>query len=207
MKSFIKADHTEHSVIVFDVFGTLVRIGKRRSPYRKLMKWLEENGRHPKPDDAKFIMSQNLSFTEFVKLLEINVPGQLLQELEHELIEELQSIVLYEDTLSTLEELKKMGFRLALCSNLAMPYGKVVSSLLPNINVYAWSYEVGAIKPESQIYQYLIDQLECHAKEVLFIGDTPLADFSGPNEFGMSARLIDRKSSQKLVDVLADIIR
>ena len=206
MESFIKAGHIEPSVIIFDVFGTLVKIGERRSPYRKLIKWLKENGRQPKPDDAKFIMSQNLSFTELVKLLGINIPDQLLQELEHDLSEELQSIVLYGDTLSTLEELKKLGFRLALCSNLAMPYGKVVSSLLPNIDAYAWSYEVGAIKPESQIYQYLIDQLECRAKDVLFIGDTPLADYSGPNEFGMSARLIDRKNGQKLADVLNDIL-
>ena len=207
MDSSIKIGHIEPSVIAFDVFGTLVKIGDRRSPYRQLMKWLKENERQPKPDDAKFIMSQNLSFTELVKLLGINIPDQLLQELEHDLNDELQSIVLYEDTLSTLEELKELGFRLALCSNLAMPYGKVVSSLLPNIDTYAWSYEVGAIKPESQIYQYLIDQLECHAKDVLFIGDTPLADYSGPNEFGMSARLIDRKNGQKLADVLADIIR
>ena len=207
MESFIKAGHIEPSVIIFDVFGTLVKIGERRSPYRKLIKWLKENGRQPKPDDAKFIMSQNLSFTELVKLLGINIPDQLLQELEHDLNDELQSIVLYEDTLSTLEELKELGFRLALCSNLAMPYGKVVSSLLPNIDTYAWSYEVGAIKPESQIYQYLIDKLQCHAKDILFIGDTLLADYSGPTEFGMSARLIDRKSGQKLADVLADIIR
>ena len=206
MESFIKAGHIEPSVIIFDVFGTLVKIGERRSPYRKLIKWLKENGRQPKPDDAKFIMSQNLSFTELVKLLGINIPDQLLQELEHDLNDELQSIVLYEDTLSTLKELKELGFRLALCSNLAMPYGKVVSSLLPNIDTYAWSYEVGAIKPESQIYQYLIDQLECRAKDVLFIGDTPLADYSGPNEFGMSARLIDRKNGQKLADVLNDIL-
>jgi len=206
MESFIKAGHIEPSVIIFDVFGTLVKIGERRSPYRKLIKWLKENGRQPKPDDAKFIMSQNLNFTELVKLLGINIPDQLLQELEHDLNDELQSIVLYEDTLSTLEELKELGFRLALCSNLAMPYGKVVSSLLPNIDTYAWSYEVGAIKPESQIYQYLIDQLECRAKDVLFIGDTPLADYSGPNEFGMSARLIDRKNGQKLADVLNDIL-
>jgi HAD superfamily hydrolase (TIGR01549 family) len=206
MESFIKAGHIEPSVIIFDVFGTLVKIGERRSPYRKLIKWLKENERQPKPDDAKFIMSQNLSFTELVKLLGINIPDQLLQELEHDLNDELQSIVLYEDTLSTLEELKELGFRLALCSNLAMPYGKVVSSLLPNIDTYAWSYEVGAIKPESQIYQYLIDQLECRAKDVLFIGDTPLADYSGPNEFGMSARLIDRKNGQKLADVLNDIL-
>ena len=28
------------SVIIFDVFGTLVKIGERRSPYRKLMRHL-----------------------------------------------------------------------------------------------------------------------------------------------------------------------
>ena len=36
MESFIKAGHIEPSVIIFDVFGTLVKIGERRSPYRKL---------------------------------------------------------------------------------------------------------------------------------------------------------------------------
>ena len=207
MDSSIKAGHIEPSVIAFDVFGTLVKIGDRRSPYRKLMKWLKENGRQPKPDDAKFIMSHNLNLTELAKRLAVNIQDPFLQELEHDLDEELRSITLFEDTLSTLEELKKLGIKLALCSNLAMPYGKIVSSLLPNIDAYALSYEVGAIKPESQIYQYLIDQLECHAKDVLFIGDTLLADYSGPNEFGMSARLIDRKNGQKLADVLADIIR
>ena len=38
MELFIKAGHIEPSVIIFDVFGTLVKIEKRRSPYRKLMK-------------------------------------------------------------------------------------------------------------------------------------------------------------------------
>ena len=56
------------------------------------------------------------------------------------------------------------------------------------------------------VYKDLIDKLQCHAKDILFIGDTLLADYSGPTEFGMSARLIDRKSGQKLADVLNDIL-
>lgn len=95
---------------------------------------------------------------------------------------------------------------MALCSNLAMPYGKIVSSLLPPLDAYAWSYEVGAIKPEPKIYQSLIDQLACQASEILFIGDTTLADFTGPTVFGMSARLIDRKNGQTLAEVLNDIL-
>ena len=201
MDSSIKASHIEPSVIAFDVFGTLVKIGERRLPYRKLMKWLQENGRQPKPDDAKFIMSHNLNLAELTKRLAVNIPDQFLQELEHDLDEELLSITLYEDTLSTLEELHK----LALCSNLAMPYGEIVSSLLPPLDAYAWSYEVAAIKPEPKIYQSLIDQINCQASEVLFIGDTALADFTGPTTFDMSARLINRNNDQTLAEVLNDI--
>ena len=105
-----------------------------------------------------------------------------------------------------LEKLKQSGFRLALCSNLAKPYGEAVFSILPDLEAYAWSYEVGSIKPEPEIYQYLIDQLNCHPKEVLFIGDTPLADVTGPMAFGMSARLIHQKKKKKISDILADLL-
>ncbi|MFS1587457.1 HAD family hydrolase, partial [Acinetobacter radioresistens] len=44
-------------VIVFDAFGTLIKISESRSPYRKLMKWLKANGRKPSAQDAKIIMS------------------------------------------------------------------------------------------------------------------------------------------------------
>ena len=63
---------------------------------------------------------------------------------------------------------------------------------------------MGAIKPDPQIYQHLIDQLWCTADEVLFIGDTPLADVEGPSNFGMLARLINRKDGQTLNDVLPE---
>lgn len=51
---------------------------------------------------------------------------------------------------------------------------KIFSSLLPPLDTYAWSYEVGVIKPGPKIYQSLIDQLRCQTSEVLFIGDTAL---------------------------------
>lgn len=195
--------HTIPPVIVFDVFGTLVKIGERRSPYRKLMRWMKDQGRKPKADDAATIMSVNLTdFSEMATYLGKSIPEQLQQELQDDLEHELASLALYEDTLSTLEYLKQAGFKIGLCSNLAAPYGSSVLSLLPPLDVYAWSYKVGAIKPDPQIYQYLLDQLSCKAEDILFIGDTPLADVEGPSKFGMSARLIDRKHGQTLMNVL-----
>lgn len=56
------SNHLQPSVIAFDVFGTLVKIEKRRSPYKKLLRWLQEQGRIPEPNDASVIMSQMADF-------------------------------------------------------------------------------------------------------------------------------------------------
>lgn len=139
-------------VIAFDAFGTLMQIGQRRSPYRKLMKWLKHNGRKPKSNDASVIMSSCVDFTELTQIFGRKIPEDLLQELQEDLEFELQTIKVYEDVIPTLMELKELGFKLALCSNLAKPYGEALSSLLPYFDVSILSYEVGEIKPNTQIY-------------------------------------------------------
>jgi HAD superfamily hydrolase (TIGR01549 family) len=193
------------SVIAFDVFGTLVHITQKRAPYKQLIDWMKEQSRLPQPDDAAVIMSYSDDFEELAERFGLTLPEKLLTKLYHDLEAELHSIQLYDDTLSTLEQLKQAGFKIAVCSNLATPYGKAVFPMLPLLDAYAWSYEVGAIKPDPQTYQYLIDQLQCRADEVLFVGDTPLADKKGPIAFGMSARLINRKDGQTLKDVLQSL--
>lgn len=193
-------------VIAFDVFGTLLHIKDRKKPYKKLLQWLNAHGRVPQPDDAALIMSNNLDFKQMMTLFESEVPSQVVAQLQSVLELELQSITLYEDTLCTIEKLKALGYKLAVCSNLATPYGKVAAALLPTFDAYAWSYEVGAIKPDAKIYQHILDQLACQADEVLFIGDTLLADLQGPTAFGMSARLIHRKHGQKFADILQDLL-
>ena len=194
------------SVIAFDAFGTLVDIGDKRAPYKKLMQWMMSQGRTPQSDDAAVIMSREASFEEVVARFGMTLPDELITTLYSDLDAELQSITLYPDTTSTLNHLSQAAFKIALCSNLAAPYGKAVFPMPPKFDAYAWSYEVGAIKPDPLIYQHIIDQLACTAEEVLFIGDTPLADVDGPTAFGMSARLINRKEGQTMKDILSDLI-
>ncbi|MCF9046138.1 HAD family hydrolase [Acinetobacter nectaris] len=197
---------TKPSVIVFDVFGTLVKIGKKNHPYKTLLKYLKQQGRAPQSNDARYIMSVDADFTQLALKWGMQIPEDILEALVFDLNEELKTIELFSDSLSTLEQLRCEGYRLALCSNLATPYGKVVGTMLPELDAYAWSYEVSTTKPDPSIYQYLIDELDCHASEVLFIGDTPSADMHGPIEFGMSARLINRKKGQTFADILGDIL-
>ena len=193
------------SVIVFDAFGTLVEIGDRLSPYRNLMTWIRESGRRPEPEDAATIMSRPLGFAGVAAAFNAAPPIANLAAWERDLHRELNSIKLFADSLPVLTQLRAKGYRIGLCSNLAAPYGPPVKALLPPLDVYAWSYEAGAVKPDAAIYQYLIEQLGCAAADVLFIGDTPSADVAGPIAFGMSARLIDRAAGQTLADVLQDL--
>lgn len=194
-------------VIVFDAFGTLVKIGTSRSPYRKLMRWLKDNGRKPSTKDASIIMSKAVDIAQLAMHFGEVIPVQLLNEINDDLLFELNTIELYEDTIPTLQTLKKHGFKIVLCSNLAMPYGEQLKTLLPSLfDAVIFSYEVGAIKPEQQIYEVIKAHFGCEMSEMLFIGDHPVLDVEKPISLGMSARLIERHNEQQLSDVISDLI-
>lgn len=194
-------------VIIFDAFGTLVKIKTGRSPYRKLMIWLKDNGRTPQSDDAKFIMSNNVNIKQLAELFGYIIPLPLWSEIEDDLRDDLQTIELYEDTISTLQNLKNCGYKLALCSNLARYYGEQLKKLIPDLfDLIVLSYEVGHIKPEQQIYAMIETHFKCDMKEMLFIGDHPVLDVEKPISLGMNAKILNRHQEQNLLDVLGDLI-
>lgn len=195
-------------LIVFDAFGTLVKMSKGRSPYLKLMKWLKDHGRKPTVLDAKIIMSHAVTIPELAVLFEKEIPNYLIGELNYDLQLDLNSIELYEDVISTLQNLKDQGFQIALCSNLAMPYGEHLKQLLPStFDAVIFSYEVGTIKPEPMIYHIICDRLSCQMSDILFVGDHPILDIEVPISLGMSARLIERSKNQNLTDLLSDFFQ
>ena len=194
-------------VIVFDAFGTLVKIGNSRSPYLKLMKWHKQSGRKPTSKDACIIMSTNANLSQFSNFFGSEIPVNLLAELSADLNLDLDSIELYSDTIIVLQTLKNSGFKLALCSNLAMPYGEKLKKILPNLfDELILSYEIGSIKPDIKIYKAIQMRLNCDMKDILFIGDNEILDVEKPRSLGMSARLIQRNEAQTLNDVLKDIL-
>ena len=87
-----------------------------------------------------------------------------------------------------LRALQRQGLQLGLCSNLAKPYAPPVLSLLPfELDAYAWSFEVGAVKPYHRIYSTVWQSLALSPGEVLMVGDTYEADCLGPRRVGMHA--------------------
>lgn len=99
-----------------------------------------------------------------------------------------------------LKTLRKAGFKLALCSNLAAPYAVPVKLLLPPLGAYAWSFEVGAVKPEPSIYNLLFDRLDCSAREIMMVGDTPESDCSAPRRLSMLGFHIARQGESPVAE-------
>lgn len=175
-------------LVVFDLFGTLVKYGVMRHPFRELLKWARDGGRRPKPDDARILMTVNRKLPDLIKTLGISAPEWLLEQTQQHILDEIESASLFNDVEPTLAALQERGIPFAICSNLAAPYGSAVKRLLNNHKfIRCMSYEVGFIKPEPEMYKTITDAAQVEPGDCLFVGDTYLADYEGPQKCGIRA--------------------
>lgn len=152
-------------------------------------------------------MTQPVGLLEAGELLGIRLTNDERKQLGCDLHAEVESIFPFADTLPALYELKNRGYKLGLCSNLALEYAGPVLSTLPQVfDAYVWSFDVGAIKPNPAIYAHACQQLYCSPRNVLMVGDTVAADVEGPRSFGMQALLLDRKQRSSSQNSLSSLL-
>jgi len=171
---------------VFDAFGTLCEIGDKRWPFTRLMK-STPNRRAA----SEFILTHAIGIRDAAASLGCHEIA--VEELEHELEHELASIRLYDDAIDALTNARALGLKIGIASNLAEPYAAPIHALLPfELDAYAWSFEVGSKKPDPAIYEWVCRRLGVAPNEVLMVGDTLSADYSGATAFGMPALHLHR---------------
>lgn len=184
------------TAVCFDVFGTLLGYnGRRINPYRRLVQ--AEPGQ--KAQRLPFL-TRDVGVDVFAEELGLS---HLLPIIRHELAVELAGVQLFPEVAQVLRQLRAAGKRLAVCSNLAQEYGQVVRQLLPGLDAYVLSYEVGAAKPDPVIYSVVCETVGCRPRNVMFIGDSKRCDLRGPQAFGMQARWLDRSAGHTLLDAVA----
>jgi HAD superfamily hydrolase (TIGR01549 family) len=170
--------------IAFDAFGTLVHIRRKRHPFERLIRQARDRAKMiPSP------MVQPIGLADYAAALGLPRPDAELAALD----EELATIALYPDTLDTLRRVRDQGMKVAVASNLAMPYAAPLKALLGDlIDVWHFSFYAGAIKPERAFYAGLSAKLGCEADELLMVGDTWRDDIVGAVDAGSRAKWLDR---------------
>ncbi|MFG0459334.1 HAD family hydrolase [Pseudomonas sp. yb_1] len=196
--------------VIFDLFGTLLEIRNRQNPYRRLLHLGSQQGRAASTDDIRWIMTHDHGIEGAAAEFGIKLSPPQLAELQSCLELELESITLFEDALPALALLRHHPIRIGVCSNLGGPYCSVARNLLPGLDGYALSAEVGLMKPDVAIYQHICTQLEVapsklpgsNAPHVLMIGDSRRCDADGPRVVGIEGYHLDRSGAGRFCDLL-----
>lgn len=185
--------------VVFDVFGTLLEIRAPLRPYSRLIDLATERGCViDRRATAEMLMSQPLSLSQVAERLRLGIARSEIARLNAQLEEELASISLFADVRPALSRLRSMGLKIAVCSNLAVPYVQPARSLLGAlVDVTIWSCEVGSLKPSRAIFMTALEHLGVPAKSVLMVGDSMTADIVGARSAGMLGLLLERKSQER----------
>lgn len=178
---------------IFDAFGTLMRISEGTHPYRKILRLGIEQGRRPQPRDAENLMTKPMDLREAADFFGVHVQPSVMAQLETDLLLELEGIQAYDDGLDSVEKLKAAGIKVVVCSNLAKPYASAIERLYPALDGYAYSFEVGSIKPAFEIYQYATQLADVSMSEAWMIGDSKACDCDAPALYGIRGFFLDRE--------------
>ena len=94
----------------------------------------------------------------------------------------------------TARQLRADGHRLILFSNINALHAPWVFEKYPELSLFdgaVLSYEVGAIKPQAEIYQYAIDKFSLVPENTLYIDDLP-ANIQSGKDFGFISHQYDK---------------
>ena len=198
------------SAVVFDAFGTLACISRRTNPYRELIREGRRQGIALTQKSANIAMTTNMTLDDLASSLGISLTPFKREELHRRLELEISSIEPYPDAVEAISLLKEAGIKTGVCSNLASPYGPNVREIFPLMDGYAFSYEVGALKPDPAIYQSICARIGVEPGHyfgdelgrVLMIGDSQRCDRDGPRVVGISGFYLNRTSHGQIHDLI-----
>lgn len=103
-------------------------------------------------------------------------------------------LVLFDDVIPVLDNLKKRKLALGLISNIERDMTATLDKLglSPRLDIVVTSQDAGFTKPHPEIFQYAIKQAGVHPAETVYVGDQYNVDVVGSNNAGMKGILLDR---------------
>ncbi|MES1934004.1 haloacid dehalogenase-like hydrolase family protein [Salinisphaera shabanensis T35B1] len=181
---------TRPSAVLFDAFGTLCKA----PPVSELLPW---HRMMPAKERRRIRDEWMRGRVGWPDLIAIGDPGRAPPEavLEYQAAAITARTELFSNVRRILDVLKRRGVPMAVVSNLPAPYGPAVRRCLEDLMAgFAFSYEVGALKPERALFDAGLAMVGARAEQTLMVGDSPHADIDGAAALGMKTRLVDQRS-------------
>jgi HAD superfamily hydrolase (TIGR01549 family) len=177
------------SAVVFDLYGTLLRLQHDSRPYVRLA---EAQFSTLREITKRALMSNAPTIAAFAA--EVGADCSQTATLDAKLRSDLTSAALFDDTIPCLSQLQASGLKLGLLSNVATPYKQPFFSLALDSYFRAaiFSCDIGARKPDQLAFVAVVSALVVPPKEVLMVGDSLTSDIAGAHAMGMQALLLDR---------------
>lgn len=188
------------NTIIFDLYGTLVKLQKDTKPFLTLAK--RGKKKSVRESIELSLTTEVANLEDYCHLIDLE-PQDDIDRIQLDLKQELCSAELFDDTLSTLISLKRDGIKLALISNLATPYKKVFYDLGLNnyFDVAIFSCDAGIFKPDPQIYSLALKSLSTNPENALMVGDNQISGVKGPEELGVKSYRISRSNNSTLTQI------
>ncbi|MCW2515536.1 MAG: haloacid dehalogenase [Mycobacterium sp.] len=98
----------------------------------------------------------------------------------------------YPDTAAVLESLHRQGIKIAVVSNIAFDLRPAFAAIGADafVDEFVLSFEVGAVKPNAEIFQTALSRLGVEPSDALMVGDSEEAD-GGARAVGCRFALVD----------------
>lgn len=183
--------------VIFDLYGTLIHLERDTKPFLHLAQ--RNRGINTRKAIRLAMTTDCFTLDQFTEMISLDQQEDLTTLLK-QLQEDLESAVLFSDTISTLEALKKRNIQTAVISNLATPYKYPFFKhhLGQFFDVIVFSCDCGLIKPDPEIYQITLNMLKALPQQTLMVGDSLKSDVEGPARLGIQGYQLVRSRKTNL---------
>lgn len=184
--------------IVFDLWNTLAYIDSNQNPLFLLERFFGIKPEQYKKVERAFMLQKFPSVVEAAKhicdCMGKDPDPQMLSELLDIYDKSKIHFELFPDVISELERLRTKGYKLALVSNsdcfTIKPFFE--AGYKKYFDYVAFSYETGMLKPDSDIFKFVLEKLGTKPENVVMVGDNLHDDVQASLAVGMGAVLIKR---------------
>jgi HAD superfamily hydrolase (TIGR01549 family) len=194
----MKSGHEERKVVMFDLWNTLAHIDSNQNPLFLLERFFGIKPEQYKKVERAFMLQKFPSVVEAAKhicdCMGKDPDPQMLNDLLDIYDKSKIHFEFFPDVIPELERLRVRGVKLALLSNsdcfTIKPFFD--AGYKKYFDYIAFSYETGMLKPDSDIFRFVLEKLGAKPEQAVMVGDNLHDDVHAAEAAGMHAVLIRR---------------